>query len=291
MNVEPKRNYRDTLFKKIFGSEENKHYLLQLYNALNNSHYENPNDLQLTTIENIIYVTIKNDVSFLIESEMTLYEQQATYNPNMPLRGLMYYAQLYQEYLSGIKRNLYSTRLIKIPNPNFIVFYNGPKETEDEVEFKLSNAFITPQESPKFEWTAKMLNINKNHNVALQKKCEPLYYYVEFANRVNSNIKKGLSAKQAMTDAVDYAIKHNFYGDFFKKQKSEVLNMSLTEFNQEEYDREKYDDWFEEGKAEGRILGIKEGILETAKKFKIEGISVSAIAKCTGLSLAEIQKL
>ena len=209
----------------------------------------------------------------------------------MPLRGLMYYAQLYQEYLTGIKRNLYSTRLIKIPNPNFIVFYNGPKETEDEVEFKLSNAFITPQESPKFEWTAKMLNINKNHNVALQKKYEPLYYYVEFANRVNSNIKKGLNAKQAMTDAVDYAIKHNFYGDFFKKQKSEVLNMSLTEFNQEEYDREKYDDWFEEGKAEGRILGIKEGILETAKKFKIEGISVSAIAKCTGLSLAEIQKL
>ena len=129
----------------------------------------------------------------------------------------------------------------------------------------------------------------------LQKKCEPLYYYVEFANRVNSNIKKGLSAEQAMTDAVDYAIKHNFYGDFFKKQKSEVLNMSLTEFNQEEYDREKHDDWFEEGKAEGRIegekFGIKKGILETAKKFKIEGIPVSAIAKCTGLSLAEIQKL
>ncbi|QQA01809.1 hypothetical protein [Treponema peruense] len=102
-----------------------------------------------------------------------------------------------------------------------------------------------------------------------------------------------------MTDAVDYAIKHNFYGDFFKKQKSEVLNMSLTEFNQEEYDREKHDDWFEEGKAEGRIegriegekFGIKKGILETAKKFKIEGIPVSAIAKCTGLSLAEIQKL
>ena len=67
--------------------------------------------------------------------------------------------------------------------------------------------------------------------------------------------------------------------------------MSLTEFNQEEYDREKHDDWFEEGKAEGKILGIKEGILETAKKFKIEGIPISSIAKCTGLSLEEIQKL
>lgn len=291
MEILQTRNYRDTLFKKIFGSEENKKYLLQLYNALNDSDYKNTDDLQLTTIENIIYVTIKNDVSFLIESKMTLYEQQATYNPNMPLRGLMYYAQLYQEYLTSIKRNLYSTRLIKIPNPNFIVFYNGSKETEDVVEFKLSDAFMTPQESPKFEWTAKMLNINKNHNIALQKKCEPLYYYVEFANRVNSNIKKGLSPKAAMTDAVDYAIKNNFYGDFFKKQKMEVLNMSLTEFNQEEYDREKHDDWYEEGRAEGRIEGKKAGILETAKNMLLKNIPLEMIQSCTGLSLAEIQKL
>ena len=125
----------------------------------------------------------------------------------------------------------------------------------------------------------------------LQKKIKLFYYYVEFASRVNSNIKKGLSPKAAMTDAVDYAIKNNFYGDFFKKQKMEVLNMSLTEFNQEEYDREKHDDWFEEGRIEGEKSGIKKGILETAKNMLKDKLPFDVITKYTGLSLAEIQKL
>ena len=124
-----------------------------------------------------------------------------------------------------------------------------------------------------------------------KKKIKLFYYYVEFESRVNSNIKKGLSPKAAMTDAVDYAIKNNFYGDFFKKQKMEVLNMSLTEFNQEEYDREKHDDWFEEGRIEGEKSGIKKGILETAKNMLLKNIPFEIIQSCTGLSLAEIQKL
>ncbi len=77
------RAYKDRLFCAIFGKEENKHYLLELYNALNNSNHTNLDDIKITTIDNFLYITMKNDVSFLIGSELNLYEQQSTFNPNM----------------------------------------------------------------------------------------------------------------------------------------------------------------------------------------------------------------
>ena len=94
--------YKDRLFKAIFGQNtaQSKQWRLDLYNALNGTNYKDPDALKLTTIENVIYITMKNDISFLIDSQMNLYEQQSTFNPNMPLRGLMYFAQLYQMYLS-----------------------------------------------------------------------------------------------------------------------------------------------------------------------------------------------
>ncbi len=93
----PQREYKDRLFKAIFGrdTEESKRWRLELYNALNGTDYSDPNELKLTTIENFIYITMKNDVSFLLDSQMNLYEQQSTFNPNMPLRGLLYFSQLY----------------------------------------------------------------------------------------------------------------------------------------------------------------------------------------------------
>ena len=77
--------YRDRLFKAIFGRDtpQSKKWRLELYNALNNSNYTDPDALELNTIENVIYLTMRNDISFLVDSQMTLYEQQSTYNPNM----------------------------------------------------------------------------------------------------------------------------------------------------------------------------------------------------------------
>ena len=117
------RQYQDRLFKAIFGREEHKDWLLSLYNALNGSSYTDPSAIEINTIEGIIYVTMKNDISFLIDSQINLYEQQSSYNPNMPLRGLMYFAELYQKHLTKQDRDLFTTALVKIPTPNFVVFY------------------------------------------------------------------------------------------------------------------------------------------------------------------------
>ena len=172
----------DSLFKAIFGRDnpQSKKWRLDLYNALRGTEYTNPDALELNTIENVIYLTMRNDISFLVDSQMTLWEQQSSYNPNMPLRGLMYFAQLYQIHLTKQGKTLHRTTRIEIPNPQFIVFYNGEKAASDIEYLKLSDCFINKEASDGYEWTAKMININSDHNKTLQKKCKPLYDYVRY---------------------------------------------------------------------------------------------------------------
>ena len=289
--TQPNVIYKDRLFKAIFGKEEHKDWLLSLYNALNNSDYKNPDDLELTTIENIIYITMKNDLSFLIDSQMNLYEQQSTYNPNMPLRGLFYFAQLYQQHISKQKRDIYSSSLLKIPTPQFIVIYNGSKETADIENLKLSDAFEIPQNNGEFEWTATLVNINKGHNEPLLAKCKPLNDYATYIEKIKENIKQGMNKKEAVDEAMEYAIKNNMLNGFFQNQKLEVMNMSLTEFNQEEYDRNRYDEGKEAGIREGKETGMLQKALETAKKLLTMGLEPAKVIQATGISDEQLKQL
>ena len=83
------REYKDRLFKFIFGNPENKEWTLSLYNAINDTSYTNADDIQITTIQDAVYMKMKNDVSFLVNNIMNFYEQQSTFNPNMPMRFLL----------------------------------------------------------------------------------------------------------------------------------------------------------------------------------------------------------
>ena len=295
------REFKDRLFKAIFGrnTEESKRWRLDLYNALNGTEYTDPDALTLTTIENVIYITMKNDISFLIGSQMNLYEQQSSYNPNMPLRGLMYFAQLYQMNLSARGLDLFGSTLVKIPAPRFVVFYNGNRELPDVSEQRLSDAFEPAGCAPGFEWTAKVINIGGNHSEGLQKKCRALYDYCRYVNRVKGNLKSGLPNRDAVEDALDYAIKGDFLDGFFKTQKMEVLNMSLTEFDQELYDRnrrrEGWEEGFDQGEKQGFDRGERSGFnrskQETARNMLVDGLPLEKIARYTGLSLVDVEEL
>ena len=282
------RIYRDSLFRYIFSGrdDESKKRLLSLYNAINGSNHTDINDLKVTTIENVIYITMKNDLSFLIDSMMYLCEQQSSVNPNMPLRGLMYFAQLYQMNLSERGKDLYGSSLVKIPSPRFLVFYNGNAEMPDTFKYRLSDAFDVPDSSADFEWTATVLNINKNHNPDLQKSCKSLYDYTEYVNRVKENLKTK-ARDAAVQEAVDYAIRQNLLDGFFKKQKMEILNMSLTEFNQEEYDRNRR----EEGYNEGKEAGARQKAVEAARSFYANGASIELISKSLNMTEERIKEI
>ena len=291
---EPKRTYKDTLFRTIFGGkdERSKRWLLSLYNALSGKNHTNIEDLEITTLEDVIYVSMKNDLSFLIHSQMCLYEHQSTVNPNMPLRGLLYFSQLYQQYIDKHKKNLYGSVLVKIPAPQFIVFYNGDKEQSDIVEYKLSDAFITDVSSKDretygadFEWTATVININKNHNESLSKNCEPLYYYCEFVNQVKENLSQGMTFDSAVNEAVDFAIKSDFLEGFFREKRMKILDDIYTEFDQESYDETLRND----GRIEGIQIGARENAIANAKNLLLMNLgSVEQISQAVSLPVEQV---
>ncbi len=286
----PRRTYKDELFRMIFGRENERsaRWRLDLYNALSGKHHTNPADLKITTLENAIYIEMKNDVSFLVDSQMTLIEHQASYNPNMPLRGLMYFAKLYQLYVSNKDEDMYGKSLVKIPAPKYIVLYNGDKQLEETSYLKLSDAFTNFEEKGKFEWTATVKNINADYNLSLQNNCKSLNDYVKYVGRIKTNLKNNIPTNEAVEEALDWAIKENLLEGFFKEQRAEVLAVSITEFDKELYDRCRR----REGYNEGLIDGAHQNAIENAKNFlQMKLGSLEQISQGTGLPLEEVQKL
>lgn len=80
--LKAKRPYKDTIFRMLYHDKEN---LLLLYNAVNGRNYTNVEDLQIVTLENAIYMGMKNDLAFIMDMNLYLYEHQSTYNSNIPL--------------------------------------------------------------------------------------------------------------------------------------------------------------------------------------------------------------
>ena len=264
------RKYKDRLFRFIFSDKEN---LLQLYNAINDSHYSNPDDLVITTIDDVVYMGMKNDLSFIIDDVMSLYEHQSTYSPNLPLRGLFYFSAMYRNYIEPMKQKLYTDSPLRIPFPVYLVFYNGSMEEPERKELLLSDLFIQNGKGlqPALECTALLLNINVGHNQELMEKCRILKEYAQFIHTIRSKISVGLPFQEAVETAVEDCISQNILSEILRKNKAEVIDMILTEYDENEF-REflKEDSWkkgHEAGVQDGIKTGIKTGIREIIRTF------------------------
>ena len=286
-DVTVNRNYKDSLFRFIFkgNNERSRRWLLSLYNALRGSNYEDTNQLEITTLEDVIYISIKNDISFLINDEMYLFEHQSTVTPNMPIRGLLYFSKLYENFITNKKLNIYGGKLIKIPTPKYIVFYNGQNKLPDLFQYHLSDAFLTPDDSNNFQWTATVININKNHSQELQKTCKALYDYSEFIARIRQNMEgeKPLTFQDAVNEAMDYAIEHNFLEGYFKEERAKIMNSILTQFDKETYENGIRNEGFDEGKQEKAI--------EAACKMLADGMSPELVAKYVDLPKEKVKEI
>ena len=223
------RRYKDSLFRKVFSDKKD---LLDLYNALNGTDYSNEEELTVTTLEDVVYISVKNDLSFLVGGTINLYEHQSSYNPNMPVRGLMYFARLYQEYIDGSEINVFSTVLKHLPVPAFIVFYNGTREEPDRMILRLTDAFVSENgktaENACLECAATMLNINYGHNFELMQKCRRLEEYSLFVAEVRKWIEAGGDRKQAVDDAVDVCIEQGILRDILIRERTAIVNMVLS---------------------------------------------------------------
>ena len=189
--------------------------------------------------------------------EEKLYEHQASLNPNMPLRDLLYIARQYEKYVKG--KSLYADRLMKIPTPNFVVFYNGTDAQPERRILKLSDSFEKETDDPKLELKVLQLNINDGKNKELMERCRTLKEYSQYVACVRK-----YKETETLEDAVDHAvmecIRKGILRDFLQEQRAEVVAMSIFEYDEEEEKRKLREAEFEYGREEGIKQGIGQGI-------------------------------
>ena len=259
------RNYKDTVFKMLFN---NKLYLLELYNAINGTSYTNPDDLEITTLEGETYLKMKNDLSFIIDFELNLFEHQASKCPNIPLRDLYYVAATYRDMIPQEKT--YSSNPVRIPAPRFYMFYNGVSDMEDTVTYRLSELFQRPVEDPSIELVVTCLNVNEGHNKELMEACQTLNGYSKFVSKVrkyreksitkydathstpvklladNSEVMKGILAA-AINTAMDECIKEDILKSFFIEYREEVTAVAIIEYSAERHIQYEKEDSYNSG--------------------------------------------
>lgn len=231
-----------------------KSELLELYNAIHGTHYDNPEQLEINTLKNAIYMSMHNDVSFIIDSQLQLYEHQSTVNPNLPLRSLMYIADLYSVLTKD--ENLYGEKQIYLPTPEFITFYNGTDSLPDSAVIKLSDAYTVDNGEPSLELKMTVLNINPGSNQELKKKCKTLDDYAVYTNLVR-RYAKDMPLREAVERAISECIENDILAKFLTKNKAEAIKVSIYEYDEEKHMRQEREYSREKGREDVNKLIIK----------------------------------
>ena len=274
------REYKSDVISMMLQIPE---YALDVYNAMNDSAYADPDMIRIMRLENGISLSVRNDASFFINNYLNLYEHQSTYSPNVPLRFLIYLTDLLKNTIG--KRDLYGRKRVQIATPHFAVFYNGTEKRPEKEVLKLSDAFINRTDTPEIELTVTVYNINPDNNTQLLAKSKVLSGYMIFVNRVRGNLEHQKKIAQnaseydeaayeedletAINEAIDYCIEHHIMGMFFRESRSEVTKSMVLDYTWERREEliraEEYEDGKREGFEIGRVEGEKRGRAEGEK--------------------------
>lgn len=268
-------NVKDTVFRLLF---KEKAPLLELYNAMNDSDYDNPDDLIITTLEASIFVGMKNDLSYIFNDQLFLYEHQSTVNPNMPLRDFLYLSSLYSKLVKD--EHIYSTRLIKIPEPKFIVFYNGTQEMPEYCQMKLSDAFEKTSENPDLELTVHHYNINIGYNKRLMERSKTLHEYMLFVGKMREYVSV-FGKDEGVKYAVDDCIKNGILSSFLLEKKAEVIMIGVYEYDEEKHmrivARDARAEGFEDALSQAKVILVESlsriGDIPDSIKKKVEQLN------------------
>ena len=259
------RTFKSTLFIMLFEDRKN---LLELYNAITGKHYADPELLEINTLENAIYMSMKNDISFLIDGRLSLYEHQSTKNPNLPLRFLLYISHLYSRLT--VKANLYGERIVRIPAPEFIIFYNGKDEMPERQLLKLSDMYSVKEENPKLELEATLLNISGTNNRKLKEACRTLRDYAIYTDKIRAYTET-MELPEAVDRAINECIEEDVLRDFLMEHKAEARAMSIFEYDQERH--------MQQEREAGIEKGEQQLLRRQVKKNFSRGMSISEIAE------------
>ena len=267
------RKHKDTFFRSLFSDKEN---LLELFNALAGTDYKDPQTIEINTLEDILFMGMKNDISFTIDNFLVLIEHQSTINEFMSLRVAMYFFRLLEKLTIGDSEKQYGKKRSrrKLPHPMLIVLYNGKEDYPAKKILKVASLFVKIKGFKKFvDIDVIVININKGCNPELESKSKILTGYIAFVAKVREYELKH-SQEEAMRLAIKYCIKNNILRKYLIQHSSEVMNMLTAEFNLEEYKKVHYLEGVEDGIEEGEKKG-QNYVLELME----QGLSYEEIKK------------
>ena len=272
------REYKDSMFRIYFSEKEKA---LKLYSAIKETNYNDVNQMKLTTLEQVLFLGRKNDISFLFGDRLIVFiEHQSTINKNMPIRLLEIAVIIYKIFVTD--KELYGEKRTPIPTPEFYVLYNGIAPHPKEKILRLSDAFIDPVHGEQsMEIVVKVININYEVKGEILERSEDLKHYSYFVHLVRGFTAEGKELNEAIKLAVSICMKENILVEFLKKHQSEVVNLL-------DWDLDKC---LHAQREEGREEGREERDLEIAKMMIRYGDSVEFITSRTGLSVDLVEEL
>ena len=275
------REHKDSIFVDLFYQDETaKKNLLSLYNALHDTNYEDETIIRKVKIDDVLYKNFKNDISCEVNGLVLVFgEHQSTINRNMPLRCLMYVGRAYEQLVDSKAR--YRTTLVKIPTPEFYVFYNGEKEQPLEQVLTLSDAFMNPVGENSVELKVKVININSDKAHEVLDKCGILKEYSQFI----STVRKYSDEEGAIKKAIKECIEKGILADYLKRKGSEVENMLIAEYSYEEDMQVKLQEGIWQGRREGITLSAD--IFQMVKKNP--DLTNVQIAENLGCSVEDVE--
>lgn len=259
---------------------------------MNHSDYADPKQVEICTLDKGVSLTVRNDASFVLDMNRSIYEHQSSVCPNMPVRSLVYFSSILGHRIKD--SNIYGRKLVKIPTPRFAVFYNGDEEQPEQYDLKLSDAFERPVENPELELTCRVYNINYGKNRELLENCSFLREYMTFVDYVRQFLRKSEygELEHAIELAIDRCIGENVLREFLMKHRTEVVKVMKLDYT---FDRQlmlERVDSREEGRKEGRAQGREEEREEMVMRMLRDGVlPVEKIAEYSGLEPEGVERL
>jgi len=260
-DVSLNRNYKDSVFRMIFGEPEK---MIELYNAIFDTDYPPDTKIDINTIEEVLHRVQKNDIAFTIDGTYIMVtEHQSTINPNMPLRDLIYILEIWKDMFET--NQLYKRKQIKLPQPKFIVLYNGTDSLPPISEVNLSESFLGDKKNPLLNMTVLVYNVNEGVGCDLFKKSPTLYQYSQLISLIRSFQAKGPVTGQDMSEIVKTCLEKGILVDFMEEHGKRLIDFLHFELTQEENLAFEREDGFEEGAADmqNRLNKLTSALLET----------------------------
>ncbi len=249
------REHKSSAFTTYFSDPENA---AKLYSALEGIQVS-PDEIHFATLQGVLFLARKNDLAFTVKNKvLVISEHQSTVNRNIPLRDVIYYGRTVEKLVEP--KNMYRNSLIRIPTPEFYMFYNGTDKYPEETILKLSDAYIENKNEPMLELKVKVINVNLPVNHPLFKNCRPMYEYSWFIQHIRDYTAEGKSLDEAITRAIRDCRQEGILVGFLNEHGSEVVNMLFTEFNMDDALRVRGEERFEEGLQEGMEKGLQKGL-------------------------------